>query len=246
MSQESVTKTEYAYQTLRQDILEARLAPDTPLRLVAIREVYGIGWTPLREALSRLEAEHMVLSTANKGYVVAPVSIAELADLTKSKGLVELQLLREAIEFGDQAWEASIVAAHYRLSREVSPLEVGIDPQTYMAWTGFRDAFQFALLAANHSLWLSRFYLQVRDHIRRHERALHISIPPLQPEAFFATLKASPALRLSYSLAPHTALMEAVINRQFEQAARLMGEYNDLTVLAYKEMGYGEDILVTL
>jgi DNA-binding FadR family transcriptional regulator len=54
------TKTEFAYRTLRQEILETRLMPGTPLKLSAMRDTYGIGWTPLREALSRLEAEHLV------------------------------------------------------------------------------------------------------------------------------------------------------------------------------------------
>ena len=59
------TKSEFAYRTLRQDILETRLRPGAPLKLGAMREAYGIGWTPLREALSRLEAERLVILSAN-------------------------------------------------------------------------------------------------------------------------------------------------------------------------------------
>lgn len=231
-----MTKTEHAYQTLRQDILEARLVPDTPLKLAAIRETYGIGWTPLREALSRLEAEHLVHSTANKGYVVAPVSLAELTDLTKAKGMIELQLLRESMEFGDQEWEAKIVAAHYRLSREISPLEQESDLDSYITWSHLHDAFHNSLITANRSPWLSRFYRQVTDHMRRHGRALRATLPE-KPAAVLTVIKASPALQMSFSLAPHTALMDAVVHRQFEQAAMLIQEHNKLTMLAYDEMG---------
>lgn len=239
LSQETVTKTEHAYQTLRQDILEVRLAPDTPLRLGAIRESYGVGWTPLREALSRLEAEHLVHSTANKGYAVASVSIAELADLTKTKGMIELQLLSESMEFGNQEWEARIVAAHYRLSREVPPFEQISDLESFTSWSHLHDAFHNALISSNQSPWLSRFYRQVTDHMHRHGRALRTAMPYMESEALSAALKASPALRLSFSLEPHTALMDAVINRQIAQAVNLIQEHNKLTMLTYDEINDG-------
>ena len=101
------TKTETAYRTLRQEILETRLRPGAPLKLGAMREAYGIGWTPLREALSRLEAERLVTSSANKGYAVAPVSLEELSDLTRARRLVELPMLAESIANGDEAWETA-------------------------------------------------------------------------------------------------------------------------------------------
>lgn len=237
MTDEAITKSDYAYKILRQDILEARLAPKSPLKLGVIREVYGFGWTPLREALSRLEAEHLVQSTANKGYVVSPVSRGELADLTKTKGIIELQLLREAMEAGDQDWEAGIVAAHYRLSKQVSPSDGGNQLEDFIEWSRHHDAFHLSLMAANQSPWLSRFYSQVTDHMRRHGRALRASMPYLQPEAFFNSIKASPALQVSYSLAPHTALMEAVLARQVDEVAGLMKRHNELTILSYHEMG---------
>ena len=48
------SKTEAAYRLLRREILTTKLMPGAPLRLGALRKTYGIGWTPLREALSRL------------------------------------------------------------------------------------------------------------------------------------------------------------------------------------------------
>ena len=51
---EQSTKTESAYRLLRRDILATRLKPSAPMKLGALRDRYEIGWTPLREALSRL------------------------------------------------------------------------------------------------------------------------------------------------------------------------------------------------
>ena len=62
--QESATKTETAYRLLRRDILAARLLPGAPLKLNVLRNAYGVGWTPLREALSRLEAQRLVTAVS--------------------------------------------------------------------------------------------------------------------------------------------------------------------------------------
>lgn len=236
MSTKARTKTEDAYNSLRRDILEVRLAPSTPLKLHKIQEMYGLGWTPLREALSQLEAEHLVISIPNKGYVVTPVSLSELEDLTKTKKILELPLLREAIEFGDTSWEAGIVAAHYRLSKEASPLDGHIDAENYIAWTRVHNDFHSALLSASKSAWQQRFHVQVTDHMRRHGRALRASLSYTQSENYAAALKASPALREAYCLEPHTALMDAVLNREVEKACELTARQIDLIILSYSEL----------
>src|SRR5690606_38695828 len=95
------SKTEAAYRLLRRDILATRLKPGAPLKLGALRDAYGVGWTPLREALSRLEAEKLVTAISNRGFAVAPVSKEELEDLARARMVVELPLLLESIANGD-------------------------------------------------------------------------------------------------------------------------------------------------
>ena len=50
----SRTIAELAYRRIRQDILWGRFAPGSPLRSDELRARYGIGVSPLREALTRL------------------------------------------------------------------------------------------------------------------------------------------------------------------------------------------------
>ncbi len=78
-----------------------------------------LGFSPgaVREALSRLAAEKWTVATAQKGYSVTPVSIAELRDLTRTRITIEQICLRSAIAHGDVEWETSIVAAYHRLHR---------------------------------------------------------------------------------------------------------------------------------
>jgi len=51
------TLTASALSRIRSDIIACRLMPDERLRFEALRERYGMGVSPLREALMRLEAE---------------------------------------------------------------------------------------------------------------------------------------------------------------------------------------------
>ncbi|RBO92246.1 DNA-binding GntR family transcriptional regulator [Pseudochrobactrum asaccharolyticum] len=236
MGQITVNKAEEIYQILRQDIVEVRLLPNTPLRLSAICERYQVGSTPLREALTRLEMEHLVGSAANKGFFVAPVSVDELADLTKTKGFFEIQLLRESMSFGNREWEANIVAAHYSLANEVSPLDPETNEENFKSWARLHTAFHVSLISANRAPWLERFYNEVADHMRRHGRALR-QMSNAHTESAQAALQASPAMQKASSLEPHTELMDAVIKRQADKVEMLIVEHNKLTMLAYEELG---------
>ncbi|WP_378942089.1 GntR family transcriptional regulator [Mesorhizobium sp. ANAO-SY3R2] len=226
---EVATKTETAYRTLRQEILETRLQPGAPLKLGALRDAYGIGWTPLREALSRLEAEHLVISSANKGYTVAPVSMAELSDLTNARRLVELPMLAESIANGDEEWETQLVAAHFRLSRCKPPVE---NPEELVIsdWEERHEAFHHALLAASKSQWLMRFYVQIKDQLRRHHRILAIT-PGLAaskgPE--WRDSAAFHSLRDALAIEPHTELMNAALDHDVDKAVALLGAHIELT-----------------
>src|SRR5215469_6763641 len=102
---------------LRHDILRGVFHPGERLRLDALCERYKIGATPLREALNRLSAEELVSREEQRGFRVAPVSLADLAELTKTLCWITELALREAIKNGDAGWEDAVVLAAHRLSR---------------------------------------------------------------------------------------------------------------------------------
>lgn len=227
------SKTEAAYRLLRRDILTTRLPPGAPLKLSTLRHTYGIGWTPLREALSRLEAERLVTAISNRGFAVAPVSRAELEDLARARMEVELPLLLESIEKGDGGWEAAVVTAHYRLSRCKTAVE---DPSDAAVdeWDEKHEAFHAALLGAATSSWLKRFRSTISDQLRRHHRFLGLA-PTVRAAAGQKRghEKAMAALQEAQSIEAHTALMEAALDRDREKAKRLMIAHIGYTMHVY-------------
>lgn len=116
---EPATLGEAAYQRLRADIVAGALEAGKPLRLEALRQRYGLSFSPLREALMRLQSERLVLSTALRGFSVAPLLREEMKDATETRILIECEALHRSMRDGDDDWEAGIVAAFHALRLQV-------------------------------------------------------------------------------------------------------------------------------
>ncbi len=119
------TLAEAAARRLRRDIVSGSLPPEARLRLRDLTVKYGLGATPLREALARLAAEGLVVLEGQKGFSVPPVTRAHLDDITRSRQIAEAEALRLAMADGDAAWEDGIVAALSLLRHEVARRDPG-------------------------------------------------------------------------------------------------------------------------
>src|SRR5580692_11417105 len=109
------TFAEHAFNLLHADIVKAKLRPGEKMHVERLRQTYGVGATPLREALSKLSSLDLVTAEGQRGFRVAPVSIENLLDITKTRAWIEGAALRAAIAGGDRHWEAQILAAAHRL-----------------------------------------------------------------------------------------------------------------------------------
>ena len=152
---DSLPLTNAAIEALREDILSGELTPDTRLRMSMLRERYDIGASPLREALSRLVADNLVVSRKRRGFVVAPVSLADFRDLTNLRKLLEKEALSLSLTNGDDEWEARLVAAFHQLNRVQDRFDSS-NRETVMAWEVQNQAFHDALVSACDSTWLLR------------------------------------------------------------------------------------------
>ncbi|MES9943025.1 MAG: FCD domain-containing protein [Candidatus Thiodiazotropha sp. 6PLUC2] len=167
------TLTDQAYLKLRSDIIHGVLQPEEKLRIEHLRESYGVGASPLREALSRLTADGFVTAEGQRGFRVAPMSETDLADITRMRILLEKQALSQSIEHGDDAWESQIVATFYQLEK-VEESEKR-DPAE---WEIRNHDFHEALIAGCTSKWLRRFYGILYDQHKRYRNiALSTEIP---------------------------------------------------------------------
>lgn len=164
------TLTERAFREIRRDIRDGTLEPGVALRLAALRERFGVGFTPLREAMMRLVTERFVLVSGQKGFRVAPATREDFEDLIETRVRLELLLVPEAIARGDDHWEASVLATFHMLSRRPA-----IDPQTGLltpGWASAHEQFHRALVEAATSVRMKWIWLWLFEHSERYKALL--------------------------------------------------------------------------
>jgi GntR family transcriptional regulator, carbon starvation induced regulator len=160
------TIAERAFQLLQADILSAKLRPGQKMKVEALREMYGLGATPLREALSKLTSLDLVRAEGQRGFRVAPVSIENLLDLTKTRAWIESIALQAAVAAGDRSWEAEILAAAHRLKGCRTSKGEGLSEEWYRENRAFHDA----LVTACNSPQMMAFRGQLYDLSERYRR----------------------------------------------------------------------------
>lgn len=104
-----------AYEVIRRGILSGRHEPGTKLKIKDLASELDVSPGAIREALSRLVPEQLAVSREQRGFVVAPLSVADLEDLTDVRCEIEGIALRRSVARGDVHWEADILAAAHRL-----------------------------------------------------------------------------------------------------------------------------------
>lgn len=97
-----VTLAERVYETLKERILDQRLKAGARLNIDALSRELEVSSSPIREALVRLESEHLIVSELYAGYSVAPhPTLAHLSDLLDYRILVEGHCARIGCERRD-------------------------------------------------------------------------------------------------------------------------------------------------
>ena len=198
----SATRASAVYEQLRADIAHGVLEPGSKLRVEAMVQRYGVGASPLREALSRLSAEGWVDRTDLRGFSVAPLHWDELPILTRNRVQLESIALRESIERRDAAMEDQLVLLVHRLSRTPRSLSAH-SYVTNPAWESLHREFHRTLLSRCPSRWLRSFCDSLAEESYR-----------------FRQVAADRAFTQRDVHAEHLAIFEAVIDGRADDAVR--------------------------
>ncbi|MEE1609907.1 GntR family transcriptional regulator [Microvirga sp. CF3016] len=162
------TVGESAYQRIRSDIVFGRLPPCKKLKLDRLKADYGASVSTLREILNRLHSERLVVAEGQKGFEVAPVSIANLREIAALRQLLECRALEQSFRTGDMEWEGRVVAAHHRLARMEERMAAG-DRNHTEEWKRYDWQFHQALISACGSKMLIDNHAAVFDKYLRYQ-----------------------------------------------------------------------------
>ncbi|MGD9945391.1 MAG: GntR family transcriptional regulator [Burkholderiaceae bacterium] len=202
---DGVTLASYLTDHLRSDILNGVLSPGSKVRIDALRAQFGISLSPVREALSRLAAQGLVIGQENHGFRISEVSRENIAEITSLRCNLEGLAIEASVRNGDDEWEDRLVAIFHRLTRiEQRSDEFG----RLEEWEIAHSDFHMALISACGMPLLLMFCEVLHDHNNRYRRLF---------------LKKNPSQRNVAQ--EHKQIMDAVLARDAERAKELLQKH---------------------
>jgi DNA-binding GntR family transcriptional regulator len=186
---------DYAYATLRREIVEGRFAPGRRMREIELAQRLGISRTPTRQALSRLELEGLLALRPRSGLVVSVLDM---------DAVEELYEMRSALE-----GTAAAMAARHASPRDLALLAKLLDDET-------------GLGSDPVSLYRHNRQLHEAIHVAAHNRYLEKSLHALQDAIALlgpTTLAAQDRPVIAHG--EHATIIQAIVARDPDTADRL-------------------------
>ncbi len=222
------TRGEDVYARLRGDILAGRLRPGSRLPFAELCSRYGTSVGVVREGLSRLTEQDLVVAEPQQGYRVKSVSSQDLQHLTDARVQIETLVVRSAIETADVAWESGVLAAHHTLVR--TPQMEPQDPQRMSeAWAAAHSAYHASLLNGCPNPRLRAIALGLRDSAELYRRW---SVPVGHDNARDVSSE-------------HQALLAAALARDAEGATTVLTEHLRRTARVLLDVATDDTRLLT-
>ncbi len=216
---EALTLAEEAHRRLRQDIISGAIPAGQPLRLEYLKDRYGISFSPLREALNRLQSKRLVVSAPSRGFRVAPFSEEEMWDVIETRIVIDCAALRRSLKRGGDDWEVEVVASFHALELATTQRSSDASDSTVPANEQLEKRhyrFHRALIAACES----RSLLELSDQL--YAQAERYRQPSLRDRTYW---------KLDRDVtAEHRQLLDTAIARDAEAASALLAKH-------YRETG---------
>lgn len=189
------TKSDAAYAELRRRIVHGVLAPMTQLNQEELARSLGVSTTPLREALRRLEAEGLMVISAHRDAMVAPLNVDLLPDLYDTKVAMECYACALA---GERATDEDKRAIQQTIDRLLDAQAAPDD-----VWHANREMHSL-IYRASHNATLIDCLDLIWDRFERYRHLLHEVIldPAIERE--------------------HKAIVDAIVEGRGEDAAEAM------------------------
>ncbi len=156
------------YQQIKRDIIFGALEPGAKLKLESLKARYEASLSTLRETLNRLASEGFVEAPEQRGFLVKPVSAADLVEIANLRVLLECHALGLSIQNGDADWEGSLVASHHKLHLMEKKMLAG-DTSVTETWKRYDWEFHLALIQACDSRNLLDLHATLFDKYLRYQ-----------------------------------------------------------------------------
>jgi DNA-binding GntR family transcriptional regulator len=171
---------DFAYRVLCDELIVLDIKPGEPLNDEVISRRLGVGRTPIREAMKRLEGDHLVTAYPRRGTFAAGVDITDLAEVSEIRQLLEpaasaraarMASPRTRQELGELAREVERLLSVPQAQRDLMRLDMRVHRSIYRA-AGSRHLEDVLVRCDNLATRIWSLVLEklppVSDHIAQH------------------------------------------------------------------------------
>lgn len=209
----SETATSRATDALRKLVFDGSLPPGSDHLEAELAERLQMSRTPIREALTRLEAQGLVTLRPRRGARIVGLSPADMNDIYEV--LTALESTAAARAASRELTEDELAA----LESAISDMEAALAARDLMAWANADDAFHAALVAASGNRYLMDTVALYSDQVRR-ARMVTLNLRPLPQR----------------SNDDHRSVLEAIRIRDRDAAYRLHHSHREQARLLLTEL----------
>lgn len=94
----SVSLRQKVYEQIKYEIITCKLAPGEPLSESQFLDRFQVSKTPIREALTSLQQDHLVEYTPNRGFMVKSISLRDIQEIFEARLFYECTLFGLAVK----------------------------------------------------------------------------------------------------------------------------------------------------
>ncbi|WP_214404752.1 GntR family transcriptional regulator [Pseudonocardia lacus] len=192
-----------AYLAVRDQLIMLDIRPGEPIDDDRLAKSLGVGRTPVREALKRLEGDRLVVSFPRRGTFATGMDIADLAHISEIRVQLEPLAARGAAERAPRATRAELG----ELASRIEELDIaGMDRTDVMRWD----------LGVHRTIYRAAANPHLEDVLIRYDN--------LATRIHCVFLDRLTAMDMQV-VAEHVALLRAIADGEADRAADLAREH---------------------
>ncbi len=212
MEHKTVSLADQVYEHLETDILSGRYQRGEVLTESKLSLELGVSRTPIREALRRLEQEHLI-GESGKGSVVIGISDKDLADIFAIRGRIEGM--------------AAALAAQNQNEEKLNELREAVEFQEF-----YLNKHDSERLKSMDSKFHETIYKMTESTV-----FYNVLLPLHKKIQKYRYASISNSIRAEASVAEHRAIYEAIKSGEAEKAAELISKHLDNAYMQMAKKG---------
>ncbi len=195
----------FVYDSLRDEILDLKLAPGSLIDESELSERFSISRTPIREALVRLQGEGLITTLPNRSTIVSNIDFLNLHRFFDALSLMYRVTTRLAAEYRTDEDLETIRALQADFRRAA-------ESEDALAMISANRDFHAGIAAAGRNPYYNGLFLKLLDEGRRIMRFYYSSFEDRLPERY---------------VEEHDEMIDAIARRDIETADRLAARHAD-------------------